>query len=63
MALREESKVNSEGGQRMARCREELAAELVAALGIDGARRMCRENCWDGVGSAIEKLATERQAA
>ena len=42
---------------------EALARELIELLGVEGARRMCREHCWDGLATAIDKVNAERAAA
>jgi hypothetical protein len=36
-----------------------LALELIDMLGVEGARRMCREHCWDGVANAVERVSRE----
>ena len=35
---------------------EALARELIELLGVEGARRMCREHSWDGLATAIDKV-------
>jgi len=35
---------------------EELARQLIRHLGVDGARRTCKENRWNGVLRAIDRL-------
>jgi len=45
------------------RSSDALALELIEMLGIEGARRMCREHCWDGVASAIERVSGTAGAA
>jgi hypothetical protein len=48
---------------RHARNSDALALELIEMLGVDGARRMCREHCWDGVGNAVERVAAQSPKA
>jgi hypothetical protein len=48
---------------RNARNSDALALELIEMLGVDGARRMCREHCWDGVANAIERVSAEATKA
>ncbi|GAB4151546.1 MAG: hypothetical protein Tsb0016_23730 [Sphingomonadales bacterium] len=35
---------------------EELARQLIRHLGVDGARRTCVDNRWNGVLAAIDRL-------
>ncbi len=48
---------------RMGRTGEALALELIELLGVEGARRMCREHSWDGLASAIDKVNASKIAA
>ncbi|MGE0153602.1 MAG: hypothetical protein AB7R90_13380 [Reyranellaceae bacterium] len=48
---------------RKGRTGEALALELIELLGVEGARRMCREHCWDGLASAIDKVSGSKAAA
>jgi hypothetical protein len=48
---------------RNGRAGEALALELIELLGIEGARRMCREHSWDGLASAIDQVSASKQAA
>lgn len=48
---------------RHARNSDALALELIELLGVDGARRMCREQCWDGVANAIERVSAQSAKA
>jgi hypothetical protein len=48
---------------RHAQNSDALALELIDLLGVDGARRMCREYCWDGVATAIERVSTPDNTA
>lgn len=52
---------NESGGS--VRNGDALARELIDLLGVEGARRMCREHCWDGVAVAIERVSNRRSAA
>lgn len=60
MSVNSAPQVNS-GAQsdasRHIRNSDALALELIDMLGVEGAKRMCREHCWDGVASAIERVA------
>ncbi len=49
--------------ERNGRNGDALARELIELLGVEGARRMCREHCWDGLATAIDKVSAELQAA
>ena len=40
-----------------------LALELIELLGVEGARRMCREHSWDGLATAIDKVNAGEAAA
>lgn len=42
---------------------EALARELIELLGVEGARRMCREHSWDGLALAIDKVHNPKAAA
>ena len=42
---------------RQVRNSDALALELIDMLGVEGAKRMCREHCWDGVASAVERVS------
>ncbi len=42
---------------RHVRNSDALALELIDMLGVEGAKRMCREQCWDGVASAVERVS------
>lgn len=48
---------------RRGRTGEALALELIELLGVEGARRMCREHSWDGLATAIDKVSTTKAAA
>ena len=48
---------------RNGRAGEALARELIELLGVEGARRMCREHSWDGLALAIDKVSAGRAAA
>jgi len=48
---------------RHAQNSDALALELIDLLGVDGARRMCREHCWEGVATAIERVSTPSDKA
>lgn len=49
--------------ERYGRNGDALARELIELLGVEGARRMCREHCWDGLATAIDKVSAELRAA
>ncbi len=49
----------TEGGNRC--YQDELAAALVAALGLDGAIALCQNNGWDGVLGALLGRAFRRR--
>lgn len=42
---------------------EALARELIELLGVEGARRMCREHSWDGLAITIDKVGADKVAA
>lgn len=48
---------------RQGRTGEALALELIELLGVEGARRMCREHSWDGLATAIDKVGAGKPAA
>lgn len=48
---------------RQERTGEALALELIELLGVEGARRMCREHSWDGLASTIDKVEADKVAA
>jgi hypothetical protein len=37
--------------------------ELIELLGVEGARRMCREQSWDGLAITIDKVNASKAAA
>ena len=39
---------------RHRRSLDNLAEQLVRDYGVEGAKRICREYCWDGVSRAID---------
>ncbi len=63
MSLNSAPQAAQSDASRHARNSDALALELIDMLGVDGARRMCREHCWDGVASAIERVAAEAAKA
>lgn len=48
---------------RNGRTGEALARELIELLGVEGARRMCREHCWDGLAVAVDRIGETKAAA
>ena len=48
---------------RQRRTGEALALELIELLGVEGARRMCREHSWDGLATAIDEVNAGKAAA
>lgn len=48
---------------RAKRTGEALALELIELLGVEGARRMCREHSWDGLALTIDKVHHTKAAA
>jgi len=62
-AQRETKDVSQAEASRLARNSDALALELIDLLGVDGARRMCREQCWDGVANAIDRVAAQSPKA
>ncbi len=58
-----ESMAQESEASRHVRNSDALALELIDLLGVDGARRMCREQCWDGVGVAVERVSAQSPKA
>ena len=48
---------------RSPRTGEALALELIELLGVEGARRMCREQSWEGLAITIDKVNAHKAAA
>ncbi len=49
--------------ERRGRTGEALALELIELLGVEGARRMCREHNWDGLATVIDTMSVTKAAA
>ena len=47
---------------RHSRGLDNLAKQLIRDYGVEGAKRICREYCWDGVSRAIEASAADSAA-
>lgn len=56
--VRNQVKDQDQDQARHSRSVDNLAKQLIADYGIEGAKRICREYCWDGVSRAIEVSAT-----
>ena len=39
---------------------DKLARQLIADYGVEGAKRICREYCGDGIGQAIDEAAANK---
>lgn len=63
MSVNRATVAHESDASRHIRNSDALALELIDLLGVDGARRMCREQCWDGVAVAVERVSTQSPKA